>query len=718
MASGPGRRQGGPDGRTSEDPSSGSARELSDFVAEAEETLDQMQGDLGDLADRREADSTDEPDPDLVNQIFRSAHSLKGVAGMFGANAVGQVAHRLEDILGGMRLGKIGFDSPAAQLLDEGVALLGVLVGHLSQNGAQTEEDARLADDFTGRIDRALEGGEAAQEEDPLERLPLPEALRRALTEYEEHRLREGVRRGRTILLVDADFEIMSFEEGLSTLTEALKAGGEVVSTLPSPGAASENGIRFSLIVAATGSFSDVEALLAEQEVSIASLLEGTESGAASPAAEDSQLDPNPAEPLASPPVSAPSAAPAASPVSEPESLRSVSQTVRVDIRKLDELMNLVGELGIHRNALGDLVTRLMSSPETARLGAEINKTHRLLDRKLRELQGGVLDVRMVPLRQIFDKLDRVARRLRRDLGKSVELSFVGAETELDKLIVESLVDPLVHLIRNAFDHAIETPDERAAAGKSSEGHVTVRAIQRGNRVVLEIEDDGRGMRTDRILEKAVAKGWVREASQLTRRDILNLVFEPGLSTTEQVNETSGRGVGMDVVRSNLSELGGSVEISTEEGAGTTVSIDLPITLAIMQALLVEASGERFAIPLGSVQETLAIEADEIGRSEGREVLDLRGEPLLLKRLSDVFDLGPPEGVQLYVVVVGLGEQRVGILVDRLAGQRDAMIKPIKGPLRQIEGIAGATELGDQDAILVIDVAFILGDAARRLEAA
>lgn len=677
-----------------------------------------MQADLGDLADRREEDDADEPDPDLVNQIFRSAHSLKGVAGMFGADAIGRVAHRLEDILGGMRLGKVGFDSPAAQLLDEGVAVLGLLVGHLSEQGEQTGDDAAIADDFTGRIDQALGTAEESQTADLLEQIPLPEPLRRALTEYEEHRLREGVRRGRTILLIDADFEMISFEEGLSSLTEALKSGGEVVSTLPSPGAASENGIRFSLVVATKGSASEIESLLADQEVSITPLGARTEASAAKsvPVAESAAGSTDAAETAKS---GAARTEPLAAPIAvEPESLRSVSQTVRVDIRKLDELMNLVGELGIQRNALGDLVTRLMSTPETARLGAEINKTHRLLDRKLRDLQGGVLDVRMVPLRQVFDKLERVARRLRRDLGKPVELSFVGAETELDKLIVESLVDPLVHLVRNAFDHAIEAPDEREAAGKPREGHITVRAIQRGNRVVLEIEDDGRGMSTDRILEKAVAKGWVRDASSLTRREILNLVFEPGLSTTEEVNETSGRGVGMDVVRSNLSEMGGSVEIATEEGAGTTVSIDLPITLAIMQALLVEASGERFAIPLGSVQESLAVEAAEIGRSEGREILDLRGEPLLLRRLSDVFELGPAEAAHSYVVVVGLGEQRVGILVDRLAGQRDAMIKPIKGPLRQLDGIAGATELGDQDAILVIDVAFILGDATRRLEAA
>lgn len=654
-------------------------------------------------------DHSGDPDPELVNRIFRSAHSLKGLAGMFGADAIGRVAHHLEDILGGMRLGKIALDSRAAFLLDEGVAVLGVLIGQIEDSSGTQPDGNETAEAFIAELDAALAGDSTASDADILESLDLPTDLLRALTEYEEHRLREGMRRGREISIVDASFEIMSFEEGLSSLTEALRAAGEVISTLPTPGDSPNDEICFSLLVASEIASEELVTALSRFGASLRPVYSGIGSstirlGAHAPAAGGESAWQSTAE---------------ATPHSERESLRSVSQTVRVDIRKLDELMNLVGELGIQRNTLGDLVSRLMSSPETARLGAEIGKTHSVLDRKLRELQTGVLDVRMVPLRQMFDKLERVAQRLRRDLDKSVALEFVGSETELDKLIVERLVDPLVHLIRNAFDHAIESAEERRAAGKPVEGNVSVRAMQRGNRVVVEIEDDGRGMPVDAILREATHRGWVGEADSLTRREILNFVFAPGFSTTAEVNETSGRGVGMDVVRSNLADMGGSVEISTLEGAGTTVVIDLPITLAIMQALLVEAAGQRFAVPLGSVLETMAIDASEIGRSEGREILNLRGEPLLLLRLGEEFGLrSPVSETRHFVVVVGLGDQRLGIVVDQLAGQRDAMIKPIKGPLRQVRGIAGATELGDQHAILVIDVSAIMADSGRRREAA
>ncbi|MEM9175468.1 MAG: chemotaxis protein CheA, partial [Myxococcota bacterium] len=403
----------------------------------------------------------------------------------------------------------------------------------------------------------------------------------------------------------------------------------------------------------------------------------------------------------------------------EIESLRSISDTVRVDIRKLDELMNLVGELVIQRNAIGTVAQRLTEDAATARIGAELAKTHKTLDRKLKELQTGVLDVRMVPLRQIFEKLSRVVRRLRRDLGKEVELEFNGADTELDKLIVEQLVDPLVHIVRNAFDHALETPEERTAAGKAPSGRIKVSAFQRGNHVVIEVQDDGRGMDPAAIREKAIARGLITTADALSEKEILNLVFEAGLSTAEEVSATSGRGVGMDVVRNNLAEMGGMVDLASTPGRGTTVTITLPITLAIIQALIVGIREERFAIPLNSVLETMVVEPEQIGRSEGREVLNLRGEPLLLRRLGEEFEIpcGGPEERQ-FVVVLGMGEQRLGLLVDRLEGQQDTVIKPIKGPLQQIRGIAGATELGDRGAILVIDVSAIVGDVIRRREAA
>jgi two-component system chemotaxis sensor kinase CheA len=423
----------------------------------------------------------------------------------------------------------------------------------------------------------------------------------------------------------------------------------------------------------------------------------------------------------AEPRAEATSRPPPASGAESPEiaSLRSLSDTVRVDIKKLDELMNLVGELVIQRNAIASIAGRLTEESGTSRIAAELGKTSKLLDRKLKELQAGVLDVRMVPLRQIFEKLSRVVRRLRRDHDKNVTLDFKGADTELDKLIVEQLVDPLMHVVRNAFDHALEEPEARIAAGKTAEGTILVQAFQRGNHVVIEVRDDGGGIDPERVRAAAEARGLITPDEVLTPKETLDLVFCPGLSTRDEISETSGRGVGMDVVRSNLSALGGMVDVDSTLGEGTTISMTLPITLAIIQALIVGVEDNRFAIPLNSVLETLLLEGGEIQRSEGREILNLRGEALILRRLGEEFDLegGRGDGKQ-YVVVLGMGDQRVGLLVDHLHGQQDTVIKPIKGPIRQIPGIAGATELGDEGVVLVIDVSHVVGEALRRKEAA
>ena len=714
----------------------------SEFVAEAEEILDRIREDLAELWEGRRDRS--EVEPDLVNRLFRSAHSLKGLAGMFGLDAIGELAHHFEDILDGLRLGRVALDSPAIPLLEEGVSLLASLMDRVDPDGASSVAvDRAEVSDFVSRIGVAIEGG-GERDADDLSLLSIDPSVLRALTEYEEHRLRENLRRGRNLVLVDATFDIATFEEGLAALTAAIRERGELVSTLPSSGAAPESQIRFSLMVATQLEAEALRAAVGLGDAGVEAVQQGTPSAPSQDVADRSSSEPSDSASLiASPDSRAAESAEAeersvvvgsvevdpsvevaggedlGGDVPEPESLRSISDTVRVDIRKLDELMNLVGELVIQRNAVGHVAQRLMADVDTARVGAELAKTHKALERKLRELQTGVLDVRMVPLRQVFEKISRVARGLRRDLGKEVELEFEGAGTELDKLIVEQLIDPLVHLVRNAFDHAIEEPAEREQAGKVRAGRIAVRAVQRGNHVVIEVEDDGRGMDLGAILERARVLGRVAEGETPDRAELLDLVFAPGFSTCQEITGTSGRGVGMDVVRANLGEMGGSVEIETEAGRGTTVTATLPITLAIIQALIVGVGRERFAIPLSSVLETLVVEPEEIVHSESREILNLRGEPLLLRRLGEEFEIeGRGREERQFAVVLGMGEQRLGLLVDRLEGQQDTVIKSIKGPVRQIRGIAGATELGDRGAVLVIDVSAMLADAFRRREAA
>ncbi|HEY8120286.1 MAG TPA: chemotaxis protein CheA [Myxococcota bacterium] len=684
-----------------------------EFLSEAEEILERMRDDLGACLER--ASAGEELAPDTLNRLFRSAHSLKGLSGMFELEALADLAHRIEDLLDAWRLGRAQPTAARLGLFEESVELFGHALEQLAHDGLAADFGAIVAALIARIVDEnAREPAAPGAAADALNAIDAPPALLNALTEYEEHRLRESLTRGRSIFVVTAVFELASFEEKLSEISSALREVGELLSTLPSPGASGPGEIRFALLAA-----TDLDAAALAMRLELPqSAIHVARAGRSSVAAEPA------------PPASAEGSAPAqeagidldareaAAAESENVTLRSVSDTVRVDVRKLDELMNLVGELALERGALSAFARRLAAEPGAARLGAELEKIHKALDRKLQDLQASVIEVRMVPLRQVFDKLSRVARRLRLDLSKQVRLEIKGADTELDKLIVEELVDPLMHIVRNSFDHGLETPDERRAAGKPPEGVIRLEASQRGNDVVITVADDGRGIDGERVRAKAVERGLVAAGAQLSPREMLDLVFAPGLSTRAEVSETSGRGVGMDVVRTNVSALGGIAAVDSTLGAGTTVTLTLPITLAIIQALVVGVGDERYAVPLNAVREVLIPEASSLQRSGSRELLALRGDALPVLRLRDEFAVrsGAP-AAKPFAVILGLGDARLALLVDRLDGQRDTVIKPIQGPVRSVRGVAGATELGDRSAVLVLDVAALVS-SAQRAEAA
>jgi two-component system chemotaxis sensor kinase CheA len=681
-------------------------------VAEAEEILERLRHDLADLTDQR---ATDSIGSDTVNRLFRSAHSLKGLAGMFGLEALSKLSHYLEELLDAMRLGRIPVDASATALLEE---LVGAIATSMERLDGEDEADGSIGAtreaDLIARVSACVTRV-GSTDEHALDPLDLEPSVLRALTEYEEHRLRENIRRERRISMVEATFEVLSFDEGLSELTRHVSEVSEVISTLPSPGAAPESQIRFSLLIASDFAAPDlsrhVEVMAATSRV----VYEPRARGAARPG----ESAPREHGGRRRPAVAPPRAGEGSSDGIEIESLRSISDTVRVEIRKLDELMNLVGELGVHRGALASIVDRLMRAPGAEQLAADAEKVHRAIEGKLQELQEGVLDARMVPLRQVFEKLSRIVRRLRRDLEKDVRLELHGADTELDKWIVEGLSDSLLHVVRNAFDHGIEPPDERVAAGKPAEGTIRLEAFQRGNHVVVRVSDDGRGVDVGAVRARAEARGLVSPDRILDHEEALALIFLPGLSTRDEVTETSGRGVGMDVVKANLAAIAGVVDVESTPGQGSTVSMTLPITLAILQVLLVRVRDQRFSIPLNVVREAMALDPNDVQRGGGRQLLNLRGEALPLRWLCEEFELGEPSrDAKPFVVVVQLGDARLGLLVDELLGQQDAVIKPIRGPVRQIPGIAGATELGDGAAVLVLDVAAVVHGTFQRRYAA
>ncbi len=669
-----------------------SSEALKEFISEAEEIIEALNLDLVGLGDSLERGDCD---PDLLNSIFRGAHSIKGLAGMFGFDDLSQLSHRMESLLDQMRLGRVPFTSGTIDILFFAVETLARLI-----NGKS--EDEHFTFDLTACFARIDQAGKApAATNDPLAELAIDPAVLNVLTEYEEHRLLENFRKKRNIYLILVDFDLSSFDQELAELTQQLKQQGEVISTLPSVGDIGER-ISFQLLYGSERDAADIRALLGREHLEIRICGQQTTVSAA-PIVEEVPADEpqmQTSERLAE---------------GEGGSLRSISRTVRVDIDKLDLLMNIVGELVLSKGAISGIYERLRASGDKE-LSGELAKATRMLERRLHDLQKGVMDVRMVPVGQLFEKMTRIVRRVSNEQGKRIDLDIRGAETELDKLIIEDVSDPLMHIIRNAIDHGLETPEERLAAGKPEKGAISLWAAQKGNHVVIEVRDDGRGIDPEKVRRKAVARGLIDAAQELTREEVYELLFLPGFSTRDEVSDLSGRGVGMDVVKNNITNLSGMIELQSEVGRGTAMIITLPITLAIIKALIVRVAGQTYAVPINSVQETLMIDNKAIRTIERREVLELRESTLPLLRLDRAFNLATPgeESAQrFFVAVVGLADKRIGFVVDELLGQQDVVIKSLGKALSFVKGIAGAAELGNQKTILVLDVAGLMGEALR-----
>lgn len=424
---------------------------------------------------------------------------------------------------------------------------------------------------------------------------------------------------------------------------------------------------------------------------------------------------PAPAAQVTAPaPAKAPAPAPAqAAAAQHPEAAqaaaKAVDTTIRVDVARLDSLMNLVGELVLGRNRLTQISYLMNQQHEGIPITKDLTETSSQIDFITTELQMAVMKTRMVPIAKVFNKLPRLVRDLMKETGKEIELVTFGEDTELDKSIIEELNDPLVHLMRNAGDHGLESTADRRAAGKPEKGIITVRAEHEGNHIVISVADDGRGMDPEKLKAKAIEKGMITEAQarEMSKAEAFNLVFAPGFSTAAKVTNVSGRGVGMDVVRTNIQKLKGIIEIESDMGKGSKIIIKLPLTLAIIQALLVEVDREVFSVPLESVLEVVRIQPKDINTISGREVVRLRNTVLPLARLQSIMGTSNGEEHQddwIYIVVVGLAQQRLGIVVDSLLGQKEVVIKSLGGYLGTVPGIAGSTILGDGRVIMIIDV--------------
>jgi len=673
------------------------SKAIKDFLAEAEEIIEKLNLDLVVLGDGGEGGDAD---PEVVNGIFRGAHSLKGLSGMFGFDDISELSHQLENLLDQLRLGKLTLSGQLLEVLFQALESLTLLV-----TGKGEDEQFKIdLQPLLKRIESVAKGG-GGSGADPFAGLDIDPSLLSVLTEYEEHRLLDNVGKGRTLLKILASFSLSSFDQELAELSDLLKQNGEVISTLPSPGDEIDK-IAFQLLFGTKQEQAQIERLIDREGVRVLPVGRRSLSASAETRtgleieADDEHEDSAEAEPAAA--------------SSEETSLRSISRTVRVDIEKLDNLMNIVGELVLSKGAISRLCEDIKHQVNST-LATELHKATRSLERRLDELQAGVMEVRMVPVSQLFEKMTRIVRRVSNEHQKKVHLDIRGADTELDKLIIEDLADPLMHIIRNAIDHGIESTEERLARGKPEKATICLWASQKGNHVVIEVRDDGRGIDTAMVRKKAVQKGLISADAEMSRDEIYDLLFLPGFSTRDQVSDLSGRGVGMDVVKNNIAALSGMIEIDSEPGRGTCMTITLPITLAIIKALIVNACHKTYAIPINSVLETLMIDAASIETIERREVIELRQATLPLLRLGEVFELPGREQKtsRYFVAVVGMAERRLGIVVDELLGQQDVVIKSLGNALAFVRGIAGAADLGSQKTILVLDVGGLMSEALR-----
>jgi two-component system chemotaxis sensor kinase CheA len=475
---------------------------------------------------------------------------------------------------------------------------------------------------------------------------------------------------------------------------------------------------------------SDAEAFEAEVQRLLAEAAAQKEAQAAAPAVpQPAAVVPPPPAPEPVAPKVAPAAAAApgtagASPNAE-QKRSSIHQTIRVDIERLDSLLNLVGELVINRTRISDIANtleRLMadkastaggaSSGIIAPLAKDLADSAALLARTTNEIQESIMKVRMVPIGQVFDRFPRLVRDVAKARGKEVQLVISGAETDLDKTIVDEVGEPLMHLLRNNVDHGIEPPDEREKLGKARVGTISLNAYHEGNQIIIEVSDEGGGINLEKVRARGIKQGLILADDRLSDREIIELIFTPGFSTADVVSDVSGRGVGMDVVKRNIGRLKGVFDVDTTPGQGTRFTIKLPLTLAIIQALLVRVGEELYSIPLDSVIESQRVEMPDVRTVHGNEVITLRGQVVPLVRIAEFFELGgqrDPDKVM--IVIVGLQGRQVGLVVDQFEGEQEIVIKPLSDVVGRIAGISGATILGNGSISLIIDVHSLVGEA-------
>jgi len=667
------------------------------FLEESFEGLELMESSLLDL---------DGCDEETINAIFRAAHSIKGGAGTFGFNAVSEFTHIAETLLDEMRSGRRSVESDLVNLLLESVDCIRSLL-EAARDGVECDDPQ--IDTVAARLKAALDATAPADEQPTIEAEPESAAAVNSGWRIEFIPQAQMLETGNEPLMMFqalADLGELTVEVVLDQLPDFSEL---VPQTLY---------LQWQLSVAGDCTEADIREVFEwvedECELTVEPLTSPSaiqaEPSEVTQAESPESATKNPPEP---PAVTESAAEPATVPAKAATPKRKApaeSSSIRVDIDKVDALINRVGELVITQSMLSQVGHQVadMEHPATESLYAGLSQ----LERNTRDLQEEVMRIRMLPISFVFNRFPRMVHDISGKLGKQVELKLSGEQTELDKTVMEKIGDPMVHLVRNSLDHGLENPDERREAGKEECGTVQLNAYHQGGYIVIEISDDGRGLNTQRILEKAVDKGLVPADNQLSEREINELVFMPGFSTADEVSDLSGRGVGMDVVRRNIESLGGHVSVKSEQGVGSTFSISLPLTLAILDGQLIRVGEqETCVIPLVSIVESQQVNAGAMKPMAGQESLyRFRDEYIPLIHLQQLFQLpGKVSALDnCLLVIVEASGTKVGLLVDELLGQQQVVIKSLESNYRRVQGLSGATILGDGSVALIIDIAGVV----------
>ncbi|HWI54842.1 MAG TPA: chemotaxis protein CheA [Desulfobacteria bacterium] len=676
-----------------------SPEELKIFLEEVEEHFQTLEEDLIRL------EKEEEFNEDLMQEIFRASHTLKGSSATIGHQRMAELTHGMENVFDKLRKKQFTVSSSLVDILFECLDCLRVLRDEIIND---EESDLDLSSILEKLASMNLEPDSSTYPDKAAEFPVSKTGPAIELSWDEKDTIHRAADQGLKPYLVSITFDVEPEMLAVRAFVTLMAVGemGEVIKSSPSADEIEKEQVDevLSLLLLSKNNIPDFSNLISGLP-NIADfviqpfedhLLFG-ETEAASDSTEDVD-NKSTAEEVGK----------AKLPENKNATLKKTNRTVRVDVELLDSLMNLVGELVIDRTRLFQILGTLESESELDEISQDLGRTSVHIARVTTQLQEHIMKARMLPVENLFNKFPRMVRDLSQKAGKELDFVMTGQETELDRSIIEEIGDPLIHLLRNAVDHGVEMPEDREAAGKNPIGQLRLKASHEENHIIISIKDDGRGINPEKVKQSAVNKGLIsdEQAKRLTDKEAVNLIFMSGLSTVSKVTDVSGRGVGMDVVRNNIEKINGAIEINSVVGQGTEFKIKLPLTLAIIRALLVSIKKSVFAIPLSTITETIRISQNQIDYVNNQEVIVVRGKVLPLVRMDDVFgskaDDRPYD--KIFVVVVNLAGQQIGLVVDSLVGEQEIVIKSLGKYIGDVHGISGATILGDGNVALIVDI--------------